>query len=313
MKTAIIGAGGVGGYFGGKMAHAGLDVTFISRGENLKALREKGLTVKSISGNFSMANVKATESFAEIGQPDLIILCVKAWQVKEIMPALLKNVHRDTVILPLQNGIMACDEIKETADEKHAVGGLCRIISKIESPGVIEHFGVDPLIIFGELDHAMTNRVKAIKSVFDEAGISSRISADIHAELWKKFIPICTSALLAVTRSTYGEVREMKETRKLMVDIIQENFNLSQKLGIAIEADFVEKAVAYIDSFPYHSTSSLTRDIWENKPSEIEYQNGTSVRLGEKLGIEVPVNRFVYHCILPMEKKAREEKKERDS
>src|SRR5690606_25828368 len=135
--------------------------------------------------------------------------------------------------------------------------------------------------------------------------IDSEISTDIDAELWKKFLMICVSGLLAVTRTTYGEMREMKETRQMMIELFTEIYNLSQKMGIHIEPDYIKQTVKLIDQLPYDSTSSLTRDIWEGKPSEIEYQNGTVVRLGLEHNVETPVNRFVYHCILPMERKAR--------
>jgi 2-dehydropantoate 2-reductase len=128
---------------------------------------------------------------------------------------------------------------------------------------------------------------------------------DIESELWKKFLMICVSGLLAVTRTTYGELRELKETREMMIDLFTEIYTLSQHIGIAMEADFVEKTISIIDSLPYDSTSSLTRDVWEGKPSEIDYQNGTVVKLGEKYGVDVPINRFVYNSILPMEQKAR--------
>jgi 2-dehydropantoate 2-reductase len=144
-----------------------------------------------------------------------------------------------------------------------------------------------------------------LKKILDDSGIKCKIVKDIHAELWKKFINICASGLLAITRSTYGEIREMKETRDLMIALFEEVYQLSRKMGIDIDHEFVAKTVAFVDSYPYDSTSSLTRDVWEGKPSEIEYQNGTVVRLGEQFGVDTPVNRFIYNCILPMEIRAR--------
>ncbi len=305
MKIAIIGTGGVGGYFGGKLARAGYDVTFLARGEHLKAIQQIGLTIKSIQGDFTVAPVKATDRISAIGSVDLVILAVKAWQVKEIGKELAVMAGRDTMVLPLQNGVSAAGELKEVLEEKNIIGGLCRIISKIESPGVINHSGIEPVIVFGELDNAETDRIRSVKAAFDRAGITARISDDIMADLWKKFIPICVSGLLAVTRTTYGELRELKETRQLMIELIDEIFRLSWKIGIRIEPDFVDKAIAFIDTFPYDSTSSLTRDIREGKPSELEYQNGTVVKLGELYKVETPVNRFIYNCLLPMEIKAR--------
>jgi len=305
MKIAVIGAGGVGGYFGGKLANAGFDVTFIARGKHLEAIKQAGLKVKSRFGDFHVKPVNATADIKNINQADLIIVSVKAWQVKEIRDELARRIQPDTIILPLQNGILAAEELAERIDKKHIVGGLCRIFSKIESPGVIHHFGVEPTIVFGELDKNRTSRVEKIKQVLDTAGITSHISMDIEADLWRKFIAICAGGLMAVSRTTYGELRELQETRKMMVALLKEIYRISQKIGIDIENDFVDKTVAFFDSFPYESTTSLARDIWEGKPSEIDYQNGTVVNLGKRYGIKTPVNEFIYTCIIPMELKAR--------
>jgi 2-dehydropantoate 2-reductase len=305
MKIAIIGSGGVGGYFGGKLAAAGNDVTFFARGEHLKAMRHNGLLVKSTKGDFRADKFKATDRISDIGLSELVISSVKAWQVKELASELKDIVNRDTVVLPLQNGVLAADELKAQIAPELVIGGLCRIFSKIESPGVINHFGAEPTIVFGELDNSRTERVIKLKTVFDNADIGAIISNDIVSDIWKKFISICASGLLAVTRTNYGELRELKETRQLMIELLTEVYNLSLKAGAKIDPSFIEKTMAFTDTFPYDSTSSLTRDVWEGKPSEIEYQNGTVVRLAEKYGVDVPVNRFIYNCILPMEIKAR--------
>jgi 2-dehydropantoate 2-reductase len=170
---------------------------------------------------------------------------------------------------------------------------------------VIAHFGIEPSIIFGELDNKKSDRVQRIKQVFDKANIYSRIADNIQAELWKKFIPICVGGLLAATRCTYGEIRDLNETRNLIRELIGEIYSLSQKIGVPIKKDFIVTCLNYIDTLPYDSASSMTRDIWEGKPSELEYQNGTVVRLGEKYKVPTPVNRFIYCCLLPQELKAR--------
>jgi 2-dehydropantoate 2-reductase len=305
MKIVIIGTGGVGGYFGGKMAKAGFDVTFLARGAHLNAIKSNGLIVKSILGDFKVDEAKATDNVSETGPADLIILGLKAWQIKDILHGLKSITGKNTMILPLQNGVVTSEELAKEISKENILAGLCRIISKIESPGVINHLGVTPTIIFGEVNNTKTVRLQKVKELFDASGIKSVISDDITADLWKKFISICTSGLLAVTRTTYGELRELKETRELMIRLLKEIYELSQKAGIRIEQDFPEKTTSFIDSLPYDSTSSLTRDVMEGKPSEIEYQNGTVVRLAKKYGVDVPVNRFVYDCILPGELKAR--------
>ena len=305
MKIAIIGSGGVGGYFGAKLVQAGYDVTFLARGEHLDVIQNKGLTIKSILGDFKVDHLKATDKITSISNPDLILICVKAWQIKEIRDNINRIIKNDSIILPLQNGVSTAEELTEKIDKINVLGGLCRIISKIDSPGVIHHVGVTPTIVFGELDKSKTNRLVKIQNVFKDAGIESKISGDIEADIWKKFIAICVSGLMAVSNTTYGELRKLKETRQLMTGLLEEIYVLSQKAGVRIESDFIEKTVSFIDSFPADSTSSLTRDVWDKKPSEIEYQNGTVVRLGEKYGVSTPINKFVYACILPGELKAR--------
>lgn len=305
MQVLIVGTGGVGGYFGGRLANAGHDVTFIARGNHKKAMEENGLEVKSINGDFALEKVTVTDNVAEAATPDLVIVAVKAWQVKDIAIQLKGVIAGHTMVLPLQNGVLASDELKEELPEKNVLAGLCRIISKIDGPGKINHFAVDPVIVFGECDNSKTERVMQLEKTFNDAGFKGQVAKDIQASLWKKFISICMSAWLAVTRSTYGEVREQKETRQVMRDLFEEITLLAQKKKINIEPDFVDKTMSFIDSVPYESTSSLTRDIWEGKPSELEYQNGTVVKLAGKAGIDVPVNRFIYYSLILMEKRAR--------
>lgn len=305
MNISIIGTGGVGGYFGAKLAQAGHKVSFLARGAHLQAIQAEGIRVESILGDFQVSNVSASDQIEDLPSSDLILVCVKAWQVKEIAGQLREIMHKDTIVLPLQNGVMAATELGAFLPDSAIMGGLCRIISKIAAPGVIRHIGVTPTIVFGEFDQSLSKRALQLQTVFTEAGIKSRCSEDIEADLWKKFIAICVSGLLAITHTTYGELREEPETRSMMTELINEVYAVSQKAGINIPADFPAKTISFINSFPYESTSSLTRDVWEGKPSEIEYQNGTVVQLGEKLGVPVPLNRFIYHAILPAERKVR--------
>lgn len=307
MKIAVIGAGGVGGYFGGRLAKAGNDVTFVARGAQLKAMQKHGLKVNSISGNFEINPVKVTDNFRVIHDPGLIILGVKAWQVKEVAVSLRPVLVDETIILPLQNGISAVEELKEVVEGHHVIGGLCRIISRIEAPGVISHEGVEPTIIFGETDNNRSERILTIKKLFDAAGFSSIIAQDIHAELWKKFISICSGGLLALSRSSYGAVRENSYTRKMMTELLTEIYEIALKEEVNLEPGIVGRMIRFIDTLPYQSMASLARDVMEGRPSEIDYQNGTVVSLGEKHHIDTPVNRFVYSCILPMEQKARKQ------
>ena len=305
MKIAVIGTGGVGGYFGGKLALAGNDVTFYARGPHLEAIKRNGLTVKSPTGDFVINPANATNTITEMPVVDLIIMSVKAWQVKDILPMLHHISNEDTIILPLQNGVLAAEEIKQELPEAKVIGGLCKIFSKIDLPGIIKHVGVEPQIIFGTLDNQENASLTGLKNIFDEAGINSVLAADVQVELWKKFIFICTGGLIALTRANYGQLRGNEETRELLKKLMYEIYEVAQKSGVAVEEEYIEHTLRFIDEFPAEATTSMARDIWAGNPSELDYQNGTVIQLAKKFGVATPVNNFVYQCLLPQELAAR--------
>lgn len=305
MKIAVIGTGGVGGYFGGKLALAGHEVTFLARGKHLEAIQANGLQVLSPLGDFLVKPARATADIQNIGSVDLILMAVKAYQVKENLPQLKNLIHEKTLILPLQNGVLASEEIKTELKEASVLRGLCRIFSEIEAPGVIKHVGVEPMIVFGAFDNEKSESVLQLKDILEQAGIKAKVAEDIQVELWKKFIFICSGGLIALTKSNYGKLRQLPETRTLMKALLNEIYAVAKKAGVEVKEDYVENTFSFIDQFPAEATTSLARDIWEGKSSELEYQNGTVVRLGEKYGVETPVNRFVYTCLLPQELEAR--------
>jgi 2-dehydropantoate 2-reductase len=305
MRIAVIGAGGVGGYFGGRLALAGNKVIFVARGAHLEAIQKNGLVVKSGNGEFVIKPANASNSYASVEGADLVIVCTKAWQVREVAREIAPFLDPETMVMPLQNGVTAADELMEHIDKSHIVGGLCRIFSKIEAPGVIHHFGAEPTIIFSELDNSHTDRTAWLKYTLEMAGIKNIWADDIQSELWKKFLMICSSGLLAVTETTYGSLRSAADTRKMLFDTFTEVYNVALAVGVNMPDGIVEKTMKAVDSFPADSTSSLTRDVLEGRPSEIEYQNGTIVKLGEKYGVATPVNRYIFESILPREKSAR--------
>ncbi|MFA9392446.1 MAG: ketopantoate reductase family protein [Prolixibacteraceae bacterium] len=305
MKIVVIGTGGVGGYFGGRLALAGNDVTFVARGQHLDAIQQNGLLVKSIEGEFTIKPAKASNSYEVVAGADLVLVCTKAWQVKEVAYHIAPFLEPETMVMPMQNGVLAVEELAKFVPLQNIIGGSCRIFSLIESPGVIHHKGIDPTVVFGELNNEHTERTTLLKYTFASTGLTNSWSDDIQADLWKKFLMICSSGLLAVTNTNYGELRTLPETKKMLEELYTEIFNLSKAAGVNLPDNIVAKTMKAVDGFPAEATSSLTRDVWEGKPSEIEYQNGTVVKLGEQYGIPTPMNRFVYHSILPMELKAR--------
>ena len=217
MKIAIFGTGGVGGYFGARLAQAGEDVTFIARGLHLHTIQENGLRVESILGNFIVRPAKASDDPAKIGPVDLVILGVKAWQVPEAAEAIKPLIGPQTVVLPLQNGISAASQLEAVVGREHVLGGLCRISVLIAAPGVIRHVAISPTIAFGELDAQPSPRVDSLRQVFARCqGLTVQEPADINVALWEKFIFIVSvGGLGAATRQPMGVFRSLPETRQL--------------------------------------------------------------------------------------------------
>ena len=305
MNIVVIGAGGVGGYFGGKLAQAGFNVTFVVRGKTLEAIKTNGLQVKSITGDF-VVHPKVTDTISEIKNPDVIILGVKSWQVDAIARQLKPVITKHTIILPLQNGADNADRLRSILPKENVLAGLCKIVSKIEAPGIINHFVYEPEIVFGEYDNTTSERVKALKEVFDKAGFNNKISENIHLDIWKKFLFITTiSGIGAITRSVFGVIREDEYLRQIVYQTANEIVAVANAKGIALTNDDIEMTLKVIDNLDYNTTASMQRDIMEGRPSELENFNGYIVKTGKELHITTLTNAFIYHCLLPMEKQAR--------
>ncbi len=307
MRIAIVGVGGVGGYFGGRLAQAGHDVFFIARGDHLAAMRSHGLRVQSIAGDFWLPDVKATDQPAEVGPVDLVIVGVKGWQVREAAHAMQPLIGPETAVLPLLNGVDAPTELAEVLGADHVLAGLCRIIAYRAAPGVIVHAGVNPPSIdFGELDNRHTPRLERIQSALEGAGIRAFIPENIHVALWQKFMLICAwSGFGAATRAPIGVWRSLPETRPLVERCLQEVVDVAAARGVMLPDNAVSAMMAFIDSMPYEGTASLQRDIMSGQPSELASQNGALVRLARAAGVPVPVNEMLYAILLPQELAAR--------
>jgi 2-dehydropantoate 2-reductase len=314
MRIAVYGAGAVGGYFGGRLAQAGQDVVFLARGEHLRAIRDYGLQVASIAGDFIIRPAQATDRPEDIGPVDAVLLSVKAWQVPEVARAMGPLIDPGTFVVPLQNGVEAPDQLAEVLGAEHVLGGLCRIIAQVTGPGHIRHSGAEPYIAFGELDGAgrgagTTGRAERLREAFAPAqGVRVEISPDIRAAMWLKFLFIASmSGVGAVTRAPIGVVRGRPETRRMLEQAFEEVAAVAAALGVALPARAVEETMAFADTLPHDGTASMQRDIIAGRPSELETQNGAVVRLGERTGVPVPLHTFIYRSLLPLELRARGE------
>lgn len=307
MNIVVYGTGGVGGYFGARLAESGNNVTFIARGKHLEAIQKNGLQLKSIKGDCLVKPAQATNDISEIKNIDLILVCTKTWQLKEvakiIKPVLLKN----TLVISLLNGCENQDVLTSIIDKKHVIGGLCKVVSFVEDYGVINHVAYEPTIVFGELNNEKTPRVVELEKVFTRARITNKLAYDIQKEIWTKYLYITTvSALGALTRATHGEMLASPYIKNMMLNTAEEIYAISKAKGVNLPNDIIEKQFRIIESLPYETTASLQRDIMEGKPSELDAQNGTIVRLGRELGVPTPINELIYNCLQPLEKKARE-------
>jgi 2-dehydropantoate 2-reductase len=302
MRIAVFGTGGVGGYFGGRLAQAGEDVTFIARGGTLEALRTRGLRVDSIKGDFVLPSVKATDAPRE--EADVILVCVKAWQVPEAAAAMGPLIGRDTIAIPMENGLEAPEQLVAALGAGHAGGGLCGIVSFVVEPAHIRHAGAEPTVMFGELDNRASERLARLRDAFVRAGVQADIPPDIHRSMWTKFLFIAVmSGLGAVTRVPVGVWRTMPETRQLATDALREVLAIAAARGITLARDAVERTLDRFDGLPPESTASMQRDVLEGKPSELESQLGAVVRMARASGVPTPIFDTLYAALLPQERK----------
>lgn len=306
MNIVIYGTGGVGGYFGARLAQAGNNVTFIARGKHLEAIQKKGLLLKSIKGDYLVYPASATSNLSEITNIDLILVCVKTWQLKEVAEIIKPALNENTVVISLLNGVENQDILCSVIDEKHIVGGLCKVVSKVENYGIINHISYEPTIVFGELNNFKTKRVIEIEQTFKEAGITTILADDIQKEIWTKFLFITTvSGIGALTRTSVDKMVASPEIKKIMLKTAKEILAIANAKGIAISKETIKKQFEIIENQPPNTTASLQRDMMEGKPSELDAQNGTIVKFGKQLGIPTPTNNLIYYCLLQQERKAR--------
>ena len=306
LRIAVFGVGAVGGYFGGALARAGEDVTFIARGDTAAALRQRGLRVDSVAGDFRVRPAQVVEDSAGVGPVDLVILGVKAWQVPDAAPLLGPLLGAETAILPLQNGVEAANQLAETVGRHHVLGGLCRIFCLNAGPGHVRHVGAEPRVGLGELDNSPSDRVASVRHAFEAAGVTAEVPENIHAAIWSKFLFVSpVGSVGAAARVPIGELRADTHTRQQLVGSMREIETLARHLGIPLPDDVVSSTLEFVDSLPADNIASMARDLMEGRPSELEAQLGAVVRLADEANLDLPVNRALYELLLPLEQSAR--------
>ena len=308
MKIAFIGIGALGGYFGGRLAKAGNNVVFIARGAMLDALRKNGLRVETPTGNIVLPQVHATGDPASAGHADAVFVTTKAWQVSDAAQQIRRMVGPETVVVPLQNGVEAYDQLAAVLGPEHVLGGMCHIIAMVEAPGVIRHGGLNPLITIGEWNNARTPRLDRLVECLTAAGLETRVPQSIQVALWEKFEFIASfGGVGGVTRAPIGVMRSVPQTRSLLERAMQEIVGLARACGVPVADESVANTMKFVDSLPPAGTASMQRDLVAGRPSELEAQSGAVVRLGRARNFPTPVHEFVYSALLPGELRARGE------
>ena len=307
MRIAIFGAGGTGGYLGALLARSGNQVCMIARGENLEAIQTNGLRVESAKGDFVVHPAQATSDPAQVGTVETVIVGVKAWQVPEAAQAIVPLVGPGTAVVAFQNGVDAPSQLASVLGAEHVVIGLLVLRSFRIGPGQFRHtFDSDPNLQLGEFDSRPSQRVKELGGVFKAAGLSVVIPQDIRVALWEKFCWACYSAgIPTVSRSPIGVWRQQPELRRLAEEAGMEAAAIAKERGVIVRADLIDWLRQVTDSLDPGAKPSMQDDIMSGRPSELESWNGAAVRLGRECGVDTPVNSFIYHCLLPLEMKAR--------
>ncbi|MEO8466920.1 MAG: 2-dehydropantoate 2-reductase [Gammaproteobacteria bacterium] len=308
MRVAVVGVGGVGAYFGARLAAAGTDVVFVARGAHLDAIRARGLRVDSVLGDMLIRPAHASDDPGAFGPVDYVLLGVKTWQVADLAPRLEPLLKPTTLIVPLQNGVETPDELGRLLGAQHTSGGMCAGFCLIEAPGHVRHLGGVTFLRFGELSDERTPRVLALRDAFVQAGVDAAVPDDIRATLWEKLLLVVPfGSLGAVSRAPIGVLMKTPETRAFMIAGMREIEAVARANGVRLPDGAVDRALALLDKATPEGTSSMQRDIAARKRSELDAWTGAVVRLGALHYVPTPLHSFLYTCLLPLERRARGE------
>ena len=300
MRIAVMGSGVLGGSFGGRLARAGEDVTFIARGRQLAALQTQGLTVKMPEAEDFHLAVRATDRPDEIGPVDLVLFCVKTYDLEPAAEAIRPVVGPDTTVLPVQNGIDAAERIARFVGPEAVIGGVSYGGGSIESPGVILVNGAFRPLVFGELNGGASPRTERILEVTRRAGIVAELHPNIRVVLWEKFIAICANAgMTALTRLPVGPLLACPESRAMYRGVMEEVEAVARAQGIDLAGDVVDRVFGIIAGMHPSTYASMYYDLANGRRLELDYLNGTLVRLGRDAGVPTPLNAAIYAALKP--------------
>jgi 2-dehydropantoate 2-reductase len=300
MRIAVVGAGGVGGGFGAALAKAGADVTFIARGAHLAAMKSQGLKVAGPRGDTHLAPTQATDNPAEIGKVDIVLFCVKLWDVESAGAHIKPLIGPDTAVIPLQNGIDAAERLIPILGKNVVMGGVAQISASITAPGVIQQVGTFMRMVFGELDGKRSKRAEDFLALCLKAGFDATLSEQILTELWMKFILLASNAsIMALARQPIGRLRDDPDLRPIFLAAWQEVIDVGRARGVALPADALDKILDFTSHAPPAMKASMALDLDRGNRLELPWLGGKVAELGLKLGVPTPTHSIMYAMLKP--------------
>ena len=309
-RVCIFGTGGVGGYYGGKIAEVfqydgnkQREIYFIARGEHLEAIRQNGIRVKTPERIIESKPAKATQNCSEIPPPDLILLCTKSYDLNAAVESIKKNIHQNTIIIPLLNGVDIYQRIRSILPVAIVLPSCVYLGTHIEKPGVISQSGGNAIIFSGKDPLFPLYAAGNLRQFFEETGIGFSFNSDPYPDIWEKFIFIASFGLVtACSGRTLGEVMENKELCDKVYGIIREIISIAERKAVRLPADIIERTINKVHNFPYEARTSYQRDVelWP-KPNEGDLYGGAILREGAVLGVPTPVTEAVYSRIVAVQ------------
>jgi 2-dehydropantoate 2-reductase len=294
MKIAIMGSGGVGGYFGARLATGGADVHFVARGLHLDAMRTQGLTIEGGAAPLQLSPVQATDDPLSIGTADFVLIAVKLWDTAAAIEKVAPIVGPHTTVISFQNGVLKDRYLSDAFGAARVMGGVGYIATTIDRPGVIRQTGPMQRLLFGELDGTTSDRGRRFLDACLKGGIAAELSSDIRREIWQKYVFLVgLSGTMTTMRKPIGPIRENTQTRAFLRDVMREVVAVAHGQGIDLPADYAEHRLALADEVAYDMTSSMHHDLQRGNPLEVRWLSGGVVELGEAVGVPTPLNRAI--------------------
>ena len=294
MRVAVMGSGGLGGYFGALLARGGSDVSFVARGAHLAAMRREGLRIEGGHEPFLLEDVRVTEDPGELGPVDLVMVCVKLWDTEAALDQLRPLVGPETTLVSFQNGVLKDSLLSAAYDESQLIGGVAYVASTVSRPGVITRTGPLQRLIFGEFDGRRSERVEAFYSACEAGGIDAEVSKDIRRATWEKFVFLVgLSATTATMRLPIGPIRGNPRSRGFLLDLMREVVRVGRAHGVPLPEDYAEQRLEFADGVSADMTSSMHHDLERGNRLEVRWLSGGVVELGQEVGVDTPLNRAV--------------------